>query len=139
MLELGTQIKGDSSISGTEFIHLLPLVILLVFLYVVIVYSQRTPLSYSRSSLGQLVEALAVGTPWNRFFQSSDLGIVHEVEHFLFRFFWKPTLVNGKSQKQCNVMGGPEGLFSKYITLKFFGSKLSRSSMLLICLSLDVL
>lgn len=122
MLELGAPIKGDSSISSTEFIHLFPLVILLVFLYVEIMRVFSAPLSYSRSSLGQLMEALAVGTPWNRFFQSSDLGIVHEVEHVLFTFFWKPTLVNGKSQKQCSVMGGPEGLSSKYITLKFFGS-----------------
>ena len=79
--------KVNSPISSTEFVHLFPFIILLVFsMCCNYVFLAKTPLSYSYSSLGQLMEVLVVGILRTAFFQSSDLGIAHNVDHFLFRF-----------------------------------------------------
>ena len=122
--------KVNSPISSTEFVHLFPFIILLVFsMCCNYVFLAKTPLSYSYSSLGQLMEVLVVGILRTAFFQSSDLGIAHNVDHFLFRFCQPSNQVNGKSQWQCSVMGRTECLISKYMTMKFFSCKPPQSFM----------
>lgn len=78
--------KGNFPISSTEYVHLFPFIILLVFsICCNYVFLAKTPLSSSCCSLGQLMETLVVGILLTALFQSSDLGIVHGCGTFSLR------------------------------------------------------
>lgn len=61
--------KGSSPVSSTESVHVFPFIILLVFsMCCNYVFLAKTSLSYSYSSLGQLMEVLVVGMLRTAFF-----------------------------------------------------------------------